>query len=82
MTLALPRALKMVVGGKHGLARKPRVLVIMCIFLGLFILSSLLLTLSSVSRRRHSTRLLDSSNFASGGTLLTLSQAWCTWVNF
>lgn len=55
----------MVVGGKHGLARKPRVLVIMCIFLGLFILSSLLLTLSSVSRRRQSTRLLDSSNFAS-----------------
>ncbi|KAG0627894.1 hypothetical protein M758_2G236200 [Ceratodon purpureus] len=52
----------MVMGGKHALARKPRVLEIMCIFLGLFIISSLLLT--SVSRRHHSARLVYPSNFA------------------
>lgn len=66
----------MVVGSKHALAKKLRPMEIMCIFLGLFVISSVLLTLTSVSRRHHS---VDAFNFASGGPLLTFLSIWCIW---
>uniref|UniRef100_A0A7I4AZX2 Fucosyltransferase n=2 Tax=Physcomitrium patens TaxID=3218 RepID=A0A7I4AZX2_PHYPA len=43
----------MVMGGRHGLTRKPRAVGIMTIFLGFCLVSSLWLTLYSIVRARH-----------------------------